>query len=334
MSPDLSARYMGLTLANPLIVGACPLNYELDSARANEDAGAAAIVVPSLHSERLEAEAAGLAAVMEGPAGSFAEALDYFPDTELALGPHEHLERIRALKEALDIPVIASLTGTVDSDWEAYAGLLAETGPDAMELNLGLVPADPLLDAASVEKRLADVVARVKASADRPLAVKLPPWFTSLANFAARLEATGVEGLVLFSRFQQTWIDADELELRLEYASSSRADLPLRMRWLAILSAQRQLDLAISGGLQTGLDAITALMAGASAVQIVSEVLGKGPSRVRGVPQELTQWLEESEYTAVSELVGCMNVDRCPDPAYYLQHEPVRDLTRHWAHRR
>ncbi len=334
MNPDLSTRYLGLTLKNPLMVGACPLNYELDTARRNEEAGAAAIVVPSLHGNRLEAEEAGLAAVMDNPAETFAEALDYFPDTDLEFGPQEHLERVRALKEALEIPVIASLTGSIDSDWETYAGLLAETGADAIELNLGMVPADPLLDAASVEQRMADVVARVKASANLPLAIKLPPWFTTLAHFSARLETTGVDGLILFSRFQDTWIDPDELDLRLEYAQSSRADLPLRTRWLAILSSQRALDLAISGGVQTGTDAITALMAGASVVQIVSEVLGKGPARIRGILQEMTEWLDESEYTAISELQGCMNVNRCPDPAYYLQLEPVKDLTRHWAHRR
>ncbi len=334
MNMDLSTRYLGLSLKNPLIVGACPLNYELGTARRNEDAGAAAIVVPSLHSDRLEAEETGLAAVMDGPAGGFAEALDYFPDTELALGPHEHLERVRMLKEALEIPVIASLSGSLDSDWETYACLLAETGPDAIELNLGLVPADPELDACSVEDRFFDVVARVKSHANVPLAVKLPPWFTTLAHSAFRLEKIGVDGLVLFSRFQETWIDIDELELRLEYAKSSRADLPLRMRWLAILSSQRELDLAISGGVQTGLDAIAALMAGASAVQIVSEVLLKGSERIEAVLNELKTWLEESEYTAVNELEGCMNVDRCPDPSFYLQLEPVKDLMRHWAHRR
>ena len=334
MSVDLSTRYLGLTLNNPLVVGACPLNYELDAARRNEDAGAGAIVVPSLHSDSLEAEETGLAAVMDGPADGFAEALEYFPDTDLVLGPHEHLERIVALKERLEIPVIASLSGALDGDWETYAGLLAQTGVDAVELNLGLVTADPTLSAALVEAELVDLVARVKASAALPLAVKLPPWFTTLANLAARLEAGGVSGLVLFSRFQEVWIDTDELELRLEYAPSSRADLPLRLRWLAILSAQRRLDLAISGGVQTGNDVVGALMAGASAVQMVSEVLRGGAARIRAVLSEMQTWLADSDYEAVAELKGCMNIERCPDPAYFLQHEPVRDLMRHWGHRR
>ena len=334
MSLDLSTRYLGLSLKNPVIVGACPLNYEIETAKGNEDAGAAAIVVPSLHSDRVEAEETGLAAVMDGPADGFAEALDYFPDTELTLGPHEHLERIRALKEALEIPIIASLSGSLDSDWETYVSLLTETEPDAMELNLGLVPADPELDACSVEERFLEVIARVKSNTNLPLAVKVPPWFTTLAHSAARIEATGVEGLVLFSRFQETWIDIDELKLHLEYARSSRAELPLRVRWLAILSAQRELDLAISGGVQTGNDVIAALMAGACAVQIVSEVLTKGPVRIQTMLQELSMWLEDSEYSAASELEGCMNIDSCPDPSYYLQLEPVKDLMRHWTHRR
>ncbi len=333
MSVDPSTRYLGLALKNPLIVGACPLNYELDTARRNEDAGAAAIVVPSLHSDRLEAEETGLAAVMDGPAGGFAEALDYFPDTDLALGPHEHLERIRGIKEALEIPVIASLSGSLDSDWESYAELVAETGADAMELNLGLVPAEPAHDACSVEERFVDVVSRVKTHANLPLAVKLPPWFTTLAHTALRLEKVDIDGLVLFSRFQETWIDIDELKLRLDYAQSSRADLPLRTRWLAILSSQRRLDLAISGGIQTGHDAIAALMAGASAVQVVTEILNKGASRIGSLLQELHHWLENAEYRSVRELVGCMNVDHCPDPSAYLQLEPVKDLMRHWMHR-
>ena len=185
-----------------------------------------------------------------------------------------------------------------------------------------------------MEERFVTVVARVKSSANIPLAVKLPPWFTTLAHSASRLERTGIEGLVLFSRFQETWIDIDELKLHLEYAQSSRADLPLRTRWLAILSAQRELDLAISGGVQSGTDSVSALMAGASAVQIVSEVLDKGPSRIGALLTELTNWLADSDYTAIAELQGCMNIDRCPGPAYYLQHEPVKDLMRHWGHRR
>ena len=230
--------------------------------------------------------------------------------------------------------MIASLSGSLDSDWDGYATMLAQTGVDAMELNLGLVPADPTQGADTVEATLVEVVGRVQARIQVPLAVKLPPWFTTLANFAAQLESTGVSGLVLFSRFQEIWIDADELELHLEYTQSSRADLPLRMRWLAILSAQRSLDLAISGGVETGKDAIVALMAGASSVQIVSQVLSGGPSRIQAMLDEVESWLGESEYTAVAELEGCMNIERCPDPAYYLQHEPVGDLMRNWAHRR
>jgi dihydroorotate dehydrogenase (fumarate) len=317
VSVDLSTRYLGLELAHPLIAGAGPLTSALGSIRALEDAGAAAIVLRSLFEEQITGQQLGAARLLYGRAES-AEAQTWFPDTDVfALGPEEYLELVAAARAALKVPVIASLNGTTPGGWVRYAHAMEQAGAAALELNLYDVPTDPAADASAVEARLLGLVREVRAAIKIPLAVKLSPFFSSLPAFVRALEHAGADGVVLFNRFYQPDIDLEALELQRTLRLSDPSELPLRLRWLAVLSPWTRLTLGASGGVHGGRDALKLLMAGAHGVQLVSTLLQHGPKRLRLVLDEMRTWLDEHEYDSLATLRGSMNLARCPDPAHY-----------------
>lgn len=314
--PDLATTYMGLELAHPLIAGASPLSASLDGVRRLEDAGAAAIVLPSLFEEQIVAEALAVYRAMEGPAETFSEARTYLPEPGgYTLGTQEYLEHVRSASAAVRVPVIASLNGVTLGCWLEFARQLEQAGAAALELNVFRIPTDPHESAAHVEGRTLEMVAAVRAAVSIPIAVKLAPFYTALAHFAAELERAGAAGLVLFNRFYEPDLDAEALDYAPHLQLSSSAELLLRLRWLAILSARVGAALAVSGGVHSTLDVIKASMAGAAAVQLVSLLLRSGPGVLRSRLAELRQWLAEHDYSSLRQLQGSMNLERCPDPA-------------------
>ena len=316
---DLSTNYLGFELPHPLMPGASPLVDDIDTVRRLEDAGAAAIVLHSLFEEQLVGEQLATQRFLEGPAESFAEALSYLPEPEdFTLGPDEYLEQLAAIKALVSVPVIASLNGTSRGGWLEYAKLLQQAGADALELNVYQLVTDPNISAEQVERETLEMVRAVKASVTIPLAVKLSPFYTALPHFARRLEDTGVDGLVLFNRFYQADIDVEELAVERRLQLSDPSELLLRLRWLAVLSGTlEQVDLAVSGGVHQALDAVKAIMCGASAVQMVSALLRRGPEHLTTVRDDLSRWLELHEYESLEQMRGSMNLARCPDPHAY-----------------
>ena len=315
---DLSTTYMGLKLAHPLMPGACPLADDLDGVRRLEDAGAAAIVLRSLFEEQIAREQMSTFMHTAAHGESFAEALSYFPSPDgFVLGPDEYLEHLRKVKAAVKVPVIASLNGTSLGGWLRYAGLMEQAGADALELNVYAINTDLEEDAATLEKRVLGMVRSIKGAVKIPVAVKLSPFYTSVAHFAKRLEEACADGLVLFNRFYQPDIDVEELQTVRSLVLSTSAELPLRLRWLAILSGRVRPSLAISGGVHTHLDAIKAVMAGAQAVQVVSALLKHGPGYLKPLREELERWLVEHEYESLSQMCGSMSLRNSPDPAAY-----------------
>ncbi len=324
---DLSTTYLGLELAHPLMAGASPLVDDLDTVKRLEDAGAAALVMHSLFEEQITREEQGTILDMELHAQSHAEALSYFPSVdEYRLGPVQYLEQIRRIKAAVDIPVIASLNGTTPAGWLHHGRLMEQAGADALELNVYYLPTDPAESSAAVEKRTLDIVRAVKAEVKIPVAVKLSPFFSALPHFAAELEAAGADGLVLFNRFYQPDIDPEALEALPSLQLSGSADLLLRLRWLAILHGHLKGSLAVTGGVHTGLDALKAVMAGASGVQMVSALLLHGPERLAQVRAELTEWLEEHEYDSLRQALGSMSLRKCPSPQAFTRANYMRIL--------
>jgi dihydroorotate dehydrogenase (fumarate) len=320
MGADLATTYLGLPLASPIVASASPLTGEVDTARRIVDAGAAAIVMPSLFEEEIVREEVELNLSLEAGSEHFAEALDYFPGiAEIATAADRYVAKVADLKAAVDVPVIASLNATSTGGWTRYAALLADAGADAIELNLYHVAADPGRSGAEVEdEKLAVVAAVRRATTGIPLAVKLSPYFSSIAHFARRVVAAGADGLVLFNRFYQPDVDLDALDVVPRLELSSPWELRLPLRWTAILRPLLAgTSLAATSGIATGTDVAKAVAVGADVAMMTSAILRHGPAHVATVTDELQRWLDDHDYVSVAQLRGSMSHATTPDPAAF-----------------
>lgn len=328
---DLTTNYLGLRLPHPIMPGASPLADSLDTVKRLEDAGAAAIVMRSLFEEQITRETSGIVHQLEVHQESSAEALSYFPKPDdFVFGTDEYLDQIRKIKETVKVPVIASLNGITNAGWLTYAQKMQQAGADALELNVYYVATDPKEAGSEVEGTTVEILRAVKKSVTIPVAVKLSPFFSSLANLAQQLDGVGADGLVLFNRFYQPDIDVEALEAVPSLHLSDSSELLLRIRWLAILHGQVKASLAVSGGVHTGLDAVKAVMAGASAVQMVSKLLAEGPQQLRTVLDAMKRWMEEHEYESLAQMRGSMSLQKSPDPGAFERGNYMRVL-RSWT---
>lgn len=324
---NLETPYLGLTLRNPIVVGASPFCDNLDMAHRLEEAGAAALVMHSLFEEQIDLEQQALLHHLETPAESHYEATSYFPSyDEYNLTPSTYLRTLERLKSSLSIPIIASLNGRRSGGWVDYARRIEAAGADALELNTYHIAGDPTLSGEDVEGDILEIVRNVVASVKIPVSVKLSPFHASLAHFANELEQQGAAGLVLFNRFYQPDFDIDELEvvprLRLSYSS----ELLLRLRWLSILSPQLAGSLACSGGVHTPQDVVKALLGGAHIVQVVSVLLETGPRALTVLLDGLRTWMTEHDHESISTMRGALDLKRCPDPAAHERANYIKIL--------
>jgi dihydroorotate dehydrogenase (fumarate) len=324
---DLSTRYLGFTLPSPLVLSAGPLTEDLDSIRRAEDAGAGAIVLPSLFEEQLAIEGRDLDHQLTSHAHSYAEALTYLPDPmDYALGPEAYLEHIRRAKDAVAVPVIASLNGASPGGWIEFARSIERAGADALELNVYHLPTDPGRTGAEVERTYLDLVHTVRRNIAIPLAVKLPHFFSAIANIARELAHAGADGLVLFNRFYQPDFDLERLEVVPNLTLSTPAELRLRLRWVAILYGHVQADLAITGGVHSAEDVLKAAMAGAACAMTTSALLQRGVEHVRTVLADVRRWMEEHEYESIRQMRGSMSQRHVADPAAFERANYVKVL--------
>jgi dihydroorotate dehydrogenase (fumarate) len=313
---DLSTTYLGFDLPHPFMAGASPLSDSVERVKALEDAGVAAIVLPSLFEEEIQEESLATHASTDAHAHAHAEARSYFAEPEdFIIGPDTYLERLRRVKAAVSVPVIASLNGYTTGGWLEHARLLEQAGADALELNLYNVVTDAQLSSDQIEALSITMVREVKKHLQIPLAVKLSPFYTALPHVAAQLEDAGADALVLFNRFFESDINVDELEITSELQLSDSRELLLRLRWLAILAGTlKSTRLAVTGGVHTALDATKAIMSGASAVQMVSALYTQGLDGLARIRQEMVAWMEEKEYESLAQMRGSMTILTCPDP--------------------
>lgn len=324
---NLTTKYLGLNLANPLVIGASPYCDTAYIARQLQDAGAAAIVMRSLFEEQIDAEQRALAHHIETPAESNAEATSYFPAfSEYQLTPDHYLKQIEHLKKTLTIPVIASLNGSRPGGWTEYAQRFEAAGADAIELNLYQLVSDPDRDGEEVEEDMLETVRNVAGSVRMPVAVKISPFHTSPLHFSLALEKAGAKGVVIFNRFYQPDFNLEDLEVLPQLRLSDSTELLLRLRWLAIISPHLKGSLSATGGIHSAEDAVKALLAGAHTVQVVSALLKHGPRFVTTLLNGVHHWLNEHGYESVEQLRGAMNLQRCPDPAAFERANYIRIL--------
>lgn len=316
---DLTTTYLGMTLKSPLIPSAAaPLTENLDNFRRMEDAGAGAIVLHSLFEEQIRQERFELQHHLTHATDSFAEALTYFPEPEIFhVGPQAYLDHISNAKDLVDIPIIASLNGSTLGGWVEYAQDIEQAGADALELNVYYVPTNLEMTGAQVEQNYLDILRAVKSQVRIPVAIKLSPFFSNLANMAKQLSEVGANGLVLFNRFYQPDIDLEALEVKPNVLLSTPQAMRLPLRWIAILSGRIDVDFAATSGIQRGQDVIKLLMVGANATMICSALLRHGIEHLQVIEQEMRDWMKEHEYESVKQMQGSMSQVNCADESAF-----------------
>jgi dihydroorotate dehydrogenase (fumarate) len=315
---DLSTTYLGLKLKNPLVASSSPLCEDVANIRRIEDAGASAVVLHSLFEEQIALESDDLDRSIEGASELGPEAQTHFPEmTRRVMGPDTYLAHIVKCKQAVRIPIIASLNGSTTGGWLSYAKQMEQAGADALELNIYYIPVDGDLTGAQVEQKYVDLVKAVKAEVRIPVAIKLGPYFSSTSNVAKRLDAAGANALVLFNRFYQPDYDLEALEVVPNLILSNSHELLLRLHWIAVLYGNVKADLALTGGVHSATDVVKAMMAGAKIAMMTSALLKRGISYLDTIATELLVWMGEHEYDSIKQMQGSMSRNAVPQPGAF-----------------
>lgn len=332
---DLTTNYLGMTLRSPLVPSASPLSEDMDNIARMEEAGAAAVVMHSLFEEQLRLERYELNHHLTHGTESFPEALTYFPDSmNFRVGPETYLEHIHQAKEKVSIPIIASLNGSSVGGWTNYAKQIQQAGADALELNIYYVPTDLALTSELIEQTYIDILSAVKAVVTIPVAVKLSPYFTNMANMAKRLDDAGADALVLFNRFYQPDINLSTLEVEPNVLLSTPHSMRLPLRWIAILSDRLHADLAATSGIHRGYDVLKMVMSGAKITMLCSVLLRHGINHIRVIEQEMREWMQQHEYESIQQMQGSMSQKNCPNPSAFERSQYMRSLATYnpeWA---
>ncbi|MGK0291057.1 MAG: dihydroorotate dehydrogenase (fumarate) [bacterium] len=328
---DLTTKYLGLDLRTPLVPSASPLSEDIDKIRHMEDVGASAIVLPSLFEEQLTSDSQELHHHLSYGTDSFAEALTFFPEpVDLFVGPESYLELIRKSKQAVDVPIIASLNGVTDGGWINYAKQIEEAGADALELNIYYIPSSMDVTGAEVEQNYIDILKDIKAVVNIPVAIKVSPFFSNMANMAKRFEEVGAEGLVLFNRFYQPDIDLEHLAIEPHILFSTAHAIRLPLAWLGLLYGRTGMSLAATSGIQTAHDVLKMVMVGADVTMLCSALYRHGIHHIQTIESDLKQWMLEHEYESISQMKGSMSQLNCDDPSAFERTQYMKAITSHF----
>jgi dihydroorotate dehydrogenase (fumarate) len=325
---DLRTDYLGLQLDHPIIASASTLSRDFDGIRRLEDAGAAAIVMPSVYEEEIEAEDMAFAMLMEHGSLAHPEAASYFPGLSRPVGSLAgRVETLRCASEACAIPIIASLNGSTPAGWVEFAHELEEAGAAAIELNLYRVPADITMSGEAVEQRWLETVRLVHTAVSLPLAVKLGPWLSSPGNFATRLVEAGAAGLVMFNRFYEPDIDLDTLRPKPDLQLSQPYEIRQALLWIALLSGRINASLAATGGVESYEEVVKYVLGGADVVMTTSSLLRHGPEHIGALRSGLEEWMSTRDLTAIGDLRGRLAASRLAHPEAYLRAQYIEILT-------
>ena len=312
---DLTTRYLGLNLKNPLVASASPLSEKVDTVKQLEQAGISAVVMYSLFEEQIIHESLELDHYLNYGTESFAEALTYLPDSgRYSLGPEKYVDHVKRLKDAVNIPIIGSLNGVSSGGWIQYAKRIEEAGADALELNIYYLPFDPAITSEKLEENYIQLVKDVRREIKIPLAVKVSPFLTGVANILLQFAQAGADGLVLFNRFYQPDIDLEKMEVTPNLVLSTSTELRMPLRWVALLYGQIKVDFAVTSGVHTSEDVLKSMMAGASTTMMASELLKNGIKRIPEILSDMEAWMEANEYESVAQMKGSMSAQAIRQP--------------------
>ena len=315
---DISTTYLGLKLKNPIVASSSPLVEKVETAKQLEEAGAAAVIAPSLFEEQVIRTSQELDFYLAKDRDGFAEAITFYPDVgRYSIGPEAYIERIRGLKKALSIPVFGSLNGVSSGGWIDYAKKIEDAGADALELNLYYLPSDVEFIPTQIEDNYVKLVTDIRNRIKIPIAVKLSPFFTALPNSARRLAQAGANGLVLFNRFYQPDFNLEKLEVIPTLQLSSPVEINLPLHWIAILYGKVKADLALTTGVHSAQEVLKAMMAGANVAMVASVVLKHGPQKIAEILKDLLAWMETYEYKSIAQMRGSMSQKNVAEPAAF-----------------
>lgn len=328
MNADMTTTYLGLQLTGPIVAGASPLTGNIERIKELADAGAAAIVLPSLFEEQIEHDEMELYRLSDYQSEASAEASGYYPIfSQNTPGSRQYVKLIQSAKSAVKIPVIASLNGCTPHGWGRYAKMLVDAGADALELNIYFVPTDPQVTSAEVERRYLDLVEEVRSTVSVPIAIKMGPFITALPHFILQLEEVGANGFVIFNRYLEPEIDIDRFQVQPHLELSSPSELRLPLRWIAILREYLSASLAATSGLHSAADVIKALMVGADVTMLASTLLVNGSHVIHDYLSEIETWMIEHEYKSLTQLRGCLSRHNCENPSAYERANYLKALT-------
>ncbi|HMU45437.1 MAG TPA: dihydroorotate dehydrogenase-like protein [Chitinophagaceae bacterium] len=323
----LRTDYMGLKLNSPIIVSACPLSEQIDNIVKMEENGAGAVVLFSLFEEQIRKEEAAFKGVMSETTYAFPEALDYFPDLdEFNVGIDDYLDNIRIAKEKVDIPIIGSLNGITTEGWIDYSRLIEQAGADALEVNIFFIPADIAMSSSEVEHRYLNIIQTIKREVKIPVAVKLNPYFSATGNMAMRMKNAGADALVLFNRFYQPDFDINELIIKTDLHYSEAGEIRLPLLWIALLYGKVQLSLAATTGVQSAVEVVKYLLAGADVVMTASSLYKKGIPYLKTMNKELQDWMYMMGFDTLDAFRGSMSQQHISDPTAYERANYIKIL--------
>ncbi len=324
---NLQSTYMGLKLNSPIIVSACTLSEQVDNVVKMEENGAGAVVMPSLFEEQIRKEEARVKTVMSETSYAFPEAMDYFPDLEdFNVGVDDYMENIRKAKERVTIPVIGSLNGITTEGWIDYARQIEQAGADALEVNVFFIPGDIAMSSSEVEHRYLNIIESIKLSVKIPVAVKLNPYFSSMGNMALRMKNSGADALVLFNRFYQPDFDINELVLKTDLHYSEPSEIRLPLLWIALLYGKVDLSLAATTGVQSAVEVVKYLLAGADVVMTASSLYKNGIPYLKTLNKELQDWMYMMGFDNIDAFRGSMSQQNVSDPTAFERANYIRIL--------
>lgn len=327
---NIQSTYMGLQLSSPIIVSACTLSEQTDNIVQMEDSGAGAVVMSSLFEEQIKMEEARYKGVFTTTSNSFAEAATYFPDLEdYNVGIDEYLENIRKAKDSVNIPIIGSLNGITNEGWIDYSRMMEQAGADALEVNIFFIPGDVRMSSSEVEHRYLNIIESIKSTVNIPVAVKLNPYFSAMGNMAQRMKNSGADGLVLFNRFYQPDFDITKLQITndLHYSESNEIRLPLL--WIALLHGKVDVSLAATTGVQSAIEVVKYILAGADAVMTASSLYKNGIPYLKTMNKELQDWMLMMGFNSIDAFKGAMSQQNISNPTAYERFNYIQILQNH-----